>query len=260
MTSSPPPIAELRAVTQPESLLERNSGEHWAGRLYMRRLSPHVTRWLVATPISANGVTWLMVMAGVLAGGSLSLGGVLGALGAFALIQAQLLLDCCDGEVARWRGTSSPVGIYLDRIAHHVTEVALPIGLGVRADGGWDSIGGWTTLSLVLAILVLFIKAESHLVQVARVEAGRPVVVDRPEVAAPRGRRLRRIRQTLRYLPFFRAFVAVEATILALAAAVVDAVAGDHSGSRALLVGLLVAGALTVAGHLVAILASDRLR
>ncbi|MDQ3849900.1 MAG: CDP-alcohol phosphatidyltransferase family protein, partial [Actinomycetota bacterium] len=186
MTSPPPSVAELRAATQPESLLERNSGEHWAGRLYMRRFSPHVTRWLVATPLSANAVTWMMVAAGVLAALSLSLDGVLGALGAVLLIQVQLLLDCCDGEMARWRGTSSPVGIYLDRIAHHLTELALPIGLGVRADGGWDSLGGWTTISLVVAILVLFIKAESHLVQVARAEAGRPPVADRPQTAAPR--------------------------------------------------------------------------
>ncbi|MGH3032893.1 MAG: CDP-alcohol phosphatidyltransferase family protein, partial [Gaiellaceae bacterium] len=39
-----PSIAELRAVTQPEGLLERPGAEHWAGRLYMRRLSPYVTR------------------------------------------------------------------------------------------------------------------------------------------------------------------------------------------------------------------------
>ena len=36
---SMPSIAELRAVAQPESLLARRGDEHWAGRLYMRRLS-----------------------------------------------------------------------------------------------------------------------------------------------------------------------------------------------------------------------------
>ena len=35
--SSMPTIAELRAATQPASIFARNSGEHWAGRLYMRR-------------------------------------------------------------------------------------------------------------------------------------------------------------------------------------------------------------------------------
>ena len=52
------------------------------------------------------------------------------ALGAVVLIQLQLLLDCSDGELARWRGVSSPAGIYLDRMAHNLTEAALPIALG----------------------------------------------------------------------------------------------------------------------------------
>ena len=39
-----PTIAELRAATQPASIFERNSGEHWAGRLYIRRASPYLTR------------------------------------------------------------------------------------------------------------------------------------------------------------------------------------------------------------------------
>ena len=65
--SSTPSIAELRAATQPQSIFERNSGEHWAGRLYMRSVSPYVTRLLMRTPITPNGVTWLMIVVGLLA-------------------------------------------------------------------------------------------------------------------------------------------------------------------------------------------------
>src|SRR6185503_7281435 len=93
-SSSMPTIAELRAATQPASIFERDSGEHWAGRLYMRRLSPYVTRLLLRTPISANAVTWLMIVAGVAAAGVLALPGLLPAVGAVLLIQLQLLLDC----------------------------------------------------------------------------------------------------------------------------------------------------------------------
>jgi hypothetical protein len=141
-----------------------------------------------------------------------------------------------------------------------VTEAALPVGLGVWADGGWGAVDGWTTIGLVVAVLVLLVKAESHLVQVARAEAGLPLMRDEAGVAAPRAKGLARIRRALRFVPFFRVFVAIEATFLALAAAVVDAIAGDHAGSRGLLVVLVAAGVITVAGHLVAILASDRLR
>src|SRR5438477_4915067 len=109
----------------------------------MRRLSPYLTRALLRTPLTANGVTWLMLPVGLAAAFLLSLRGVVPALGAVALIQLQVLLDCSDGEVARWRGQFEPAGVYLDRIAHHVTETAFPIALGVRPDGGWGSIGGW---------------------------------------------------------------------------------------------------------------------
>jgi phosphatidylglycerophosphate synthase len=250
---STPSIAELRAATQPPSIFERNSGEHWEGRLFMRRVSPYLTRPLIRTPITANGVTWLMIFVGVLAAGALSLPGVGWALVAFLLIQLQLLLDCCDGEVARWRGTSSPVGIYLDRVAHYLTESLLPVALGIRADGGWHHLGGWTTLGLVISVLVLWIKSETVLVHVARAEAGLPPAKDTVAVAAPRGRGLATLRRAAGRLPFYRAFVAIEFTGLALLAAIVDE-------TKALVIILIPIAAITAVGHLVAILTSSRLR
>ena len=247
-------------MTQPASLFERNSGEHWTGRLYMRRLSPYVTRAVLPTRLSADAVTGATIVAGLAAAALLTLPGVLPAAGALLLIQLQMLLDCSDGEVARWRNTYSPRGIYLDRMSHYVTETALPIALGIRADGGWDSIGGWTTLGLLVAVLVLMIRVESALVHVARTASGKPLVEDTEAVAAPRGGLLRRVRRAFRYLPFFRAFVAVEFTLLAFAAAIVDAIGGDLTGTRVLLVALLPVAAVTAVGHLVAILASSRLR
>jgi phosphatidylglycerophosphate synthase len=250
---SRPSIAELRAVTQPPAIFARNSGEHWAGRLYVRRVSPYLTRLLARTRVTPDAVTWLMILAGLAAGAALTLPGLWGPLLAFALIQLQILLDCSDGELARWLDRRSPSGVYLDRIGHWVTEAALPIGLGVHADGGWDSIGTYTTLGLVLSVLVLLVKGESALVTVARAESGRPPAADTVAVAAPRAGGLRRLRRALGYLPFFRAFVAMELTLLALVAELAGA-------TDVLVVALLPVAAVTVLGHLVAILASDRLR
>ncbi len=258
--TSTPSIAELRAVTQPPEIFARNSGEHWAGRLYMRRLSPYLTRLLLRTPITPNGATWLMILAGVAAAAVLTLPGILPAVGAVLLIQLQLMLDCSDGELARWTNRKSPVGVYLDRLGHYVTEAALPIGLGIRADGGWDALGGWTTLGLVVAVLVLLVKSETVLVIVARVEAGLPKAADTQAVAAPRGAGLAAVRSAVGRVPFFRAFVAMEATLLALAAAIGDEIVGDLDVTRGLLIALIPIAAITAAGHLAAILASSRLR
>lgn len=59
-----PTIAELRAKAQPDEVLARANAEHWSGRLYLRHFSIYVTRLLVPTGISANGVTWLMALIG----------------------------------------------------------------------------------------------------------------------------------------------------------------------------------------------------
>ncbi len=226
----------------------------------MRRLSPYVTRLILPTRISADAVTGATLVAGLAAAALLTLPGLIPAAGAVLLIQAQMLLDCSDGEVARWRRQYSTAGIYLDRLSHYVTETAFPIALGVRADGGWDSIGGWTSLGLLIAVLVLLIRTETALVHVARAESGKPLVVDSEAVAAPRGTGLRRVRRAFRFMPFFRAFVAIEFTLIAFVAAVVDAIAGDLVGTRVLLVALLPVAAVTATGHLLAILASSRLR
>jgi phosphatidylglycerophosphate synthase len=258
--TSRPSVAEVRAVVQPGAIFGRVSGEHWAGRLYVRRISPYATWLLLRTPITPNGVTWLMLVCGVAAAAVLTLPGILPAVAAVLLIQLQILFDCSDGEVARWRERYSMAGIYIDRIAHYLTEAALPIALGIRADGGWDELGGWTTLGLLIAVLVLLVKSETALVTVARAESGKPVAADTVDVAAPRQSLLRRARRTLGFLPFFRAFVAMEATLLALAAAVVDEIEGDLTGTRALVTILVPVAVITALGHLAAILSSNRLR
>src|SRR3954447_279362 len=210
---SKPSVAELRAATQPPSIFERNSGEHWAGKLYVRRVSPYLTRLLLG--VRPNAITAAMIPVGVGAGAVLAVHcRVWPAAVAFVLVQLQILLDCTDGEVARWQGRSSVVGIYLDRIAHWLTETALPIGLGIGAHR--------PVLGLVAAVLQLIIKGESALVAVARLEAGLPRAEDRADVVAPRPSLLRSLRRLAARAPFYRVFVAVEFTAITLICAIAD--------------------------------------
>ncbi len=253
-----PDLADLRDVCQPPEVMGRVNAEHWAGRLYMRHVSLHLTRALLRTRISANGVTGLMMGSGLLSAAALAIPGLWSALLAALLIQLQLLLDCSDGEVARWRRTTGPAGIYLDRIGHYTTDASLVAALGVRADGGPGEIAGWTTLGLLTAVLVLLVKAENDLVHTARALAGLPKVED--AAFAPRAPSLRNLRRLAGYLPVYRALTAVELSALGLAAAVVDTLSGSLTGSRGLLTGLVVVAGSVSAGHLVVILASNRLR
>ena len=260
MIAPAPDLAQLREVCQPPSVFDRANAEHWAGPLYLRRLSIHLTRQLVRTPVSPDGVTWIMIAAGLLGAAALTLPGLVGAGLCLLLVQLQLLVDCSDGEVARWRRRFAPSGVYLDRIGHWSTEAALPAALGVRADGGWDSLGGWTTLGLVCSVVHLLNKAETDLVHVARAYAGLPLVQDATTVSRPRRRGLARLRGALRFVPFFRAFVAVEFTLLTFAAALADLAAAPLGATRLLLVVLVPTSFLIAGGHLVGVLSSDRLR
>ena len=60
-------------------------------------------------------------------------------------------------------------------------------------------------------------------------------------------------------MPFHRAFHSVELSLLILVAAVLDLWL-DGLATQVLLVGLVAAAAVTVVGHLAAVLASSRLR
>lgn len=258
-----PTIAELREVTQPPAIRGRRTAEHWTGDLYMRRVSPYLTRMLVRAGLSANAVTVLMIISGAAAGFALLVPGPWGALLAVLLTQLQMLWDASDGEVARWRGTSSPLGVFLDKVGHYLAESLIPLGLGVRAAGGLGGLPGgygWTTLGGVLAVVILLNKALNDMVHVARANAGMPKAPDDEATTTPRARGLAGLRRLARFVPFHRLYHSIELSLLVLAAAVVDAFTGDLAGTRGLLVVLIPASILAVVGHFVAIVSSARLR
>jgi phosphatidylglycerophosphate synthase len=254
-----PTIAELREVTQPPSVRTRAGAEHWVAHAYLRDVSPYLTRVLLRAGLSANGVTWLMILSAALAAVATGWPSLAGAVLVVVLVQLQMLLDCSDGEVARWRGTSSPLGVYLDRVGHYVAECGIAVALGVRASGGPQTSGPWISAGLLLGLLVALNKVENDLVHVARHYAGLAQMRDAEEVRVPSGGLLRRARRIARFVPFHRVFHSVELSLLVLAAALVDLVS-DGAATRVLLAGLVAAAVVTVVGHLAAVLASARLR
>jgi phosphatidylglycerophosphate synthase len=99
--------------------------------LYAKLLRPfsiHLTWLLVRTPISANQVTVLQGIFGII-------GAVLLGYGKFVLgavfLQIGYILDLCDGEVARWKHQQSNAGNYLDLIGHRTATPAMFFGLGI---------------------------------------------------------------------------------------------------------------------------------
>ncbi len=150
-----PTLAELRARVQKGR--HREIG-NWLARRFARPAAVYGTWLAVRLGISANQVTaaaWLTSMAAAAAIGwgtrAMFVVGV-------ALAHLAFWLDHVDGQVARWRGTASLDGVYLDYLMHHAANLAtgFALGYGLAARSGdprWTIAGmaiggGWTLLGL----------------------------------------------------------------------------------------------------------------
>lgn len=250
-------------MTQPPEVRLRANAEHWTASLYLRDLSPYLTWVLLRTSISANGVTGIMILVGWATAAAILIPGIAGALLALVLGQVQMLVDCCDGEVARWRDTRSPAGVFLDKVGHYSTEALIPIALGIRA-AGWPlefpADFAWTTAGFALALIIVLNKALNDMVHVARANAGLEKLSDRKGEAEPSQRIVARLRRAARFVPFHRLYHSVELTILVLVAAIVGLFLPPLVAERGLLLILLPLALLALIGHFVAIMASKRVR
>lgn len=254
-----PSLAELRSGGQPQAIIDRLNDEHWAGRLYMRKVSPAATWVFARLGWSPNAVTMAFIVCGIAAGVVIAFGGLASAIGGALLIQAYLLFDCSDGELARWSKRLSATGVYLDGVGHYLGESALLVGLGVRAQGHLTISGTYVSAGLAAALLAMLVKAETDNVVVARAKAGLPTGTD-DEALQPRGGGLALARRLASVLRVHRITHAVELSLLVLLAAIADQIRGDLLATRVLLVACLVVSALMVLAHLAAIVASRRLK
>jgi phosphatidylglycerophosphate synthase len=248
-----PSLSELRSVCQPDLVLARRNAEHWASLLYIRRLSLRVTRLLAPTSLTPNQVTVLMMLVGLGATTLLLIDGLVGAL-VFAFgIQVYLLLDCVDGELARWRQSTSARGVYLDRLSHYVVEAALFTMFGLRIGSSIDS--PWLSVGLATALLVLLAKVETDLVAAT---VGSAEARDDAAVATPASRVIRVARAAAYPLKLHRTTGAVEASLL-IAAAALAVTAGWDGAEVTLAIFFLVVAGVVAVGHVLSILSSSRL-
>ncbi|GAA4607012.1 CDP-alcohol phosphatidyltransferase family protein [Actinoallomurus liliacearum] len=262
---SAPSLAEVRAGGQPPGLKERRNEEHWAGRLYMRSISPLFTWLFIRIGFSPNQLTYMMIACGMLGGVAVAVdgrgtAGLVWAIVGAVLIQAYLLLDCSDGEVARFRKRTSITGVFLDRIGHYMSEVTLLAGLGVRAQGAWEN-GGYVELGLLAALGAALIKAETDNVVVARAKSGLPAdPVTGDRALRPESTGLALAREAASLLKLHRIIGAVELSLLIVAAAVVDHLTHGLTATRVLAVAVAVVAVLQTGLHFVSIVASRRLK
>jgi len=116
----------------------------------VRPISIYFTWIFVRTPISANQVTILQEILGVIGIIFLATKSLAWALIGMLLIQLGYILDCTDGEVARWKGQSSINGVFLDLIGHTLVIPGYMFALG---------FGVWMRTGQVEAVILGFLSA-----------------------------------------------------------------------------------------------------
>lgn len=102
-----------------------------------RPIARRLVDLLVHTPITPNQITLIAALVGVAAGVTIAFGvgrpRVL--LTGGLLLFAAVVLDCCDGQLARRKGISSTYGAILDGIGDYAVGLALGIGGSLYAVG-----------------------------------------------------------------------------------------------------------------------------
>ncbi len=179
--SAPPPVPVLagnvvagvaitdettrRAATR--ALLQscRRSYDGLGDKYVIRSISLRLSAIWCRLGLTPNQITIVNILVGIAACALVPLGTYAGFAIAGALMFVQVVLDSCDGEVARLRFLSSKFGMWLDNVSDDVIDNAflamLAIGVG----------GVWTWIGITAAVLRSWCALMIHL-DVAR--AGRP--------------------------------------------------------------------------------------
>jgi len=125
------PTSRITEVEQALLLSLENPRDGQVDTYFNRKLSRPLTRWLLQTPLTPNQITVLSCVVGLLGAFCFFPGGYWGPLLGALLLQCSVVLDCCDGEVARVKFLESPFGDALDIVCDTVVTIAIFVGMGV---------------------------------------------------------------------------------------------------------------------------------
>ncbi len=110
-------------------------------RYVIRSISLKLTRVLCRLGLTPNQVTTVNILIGLAACGLAGLGGPLCFALAGGLMVLQIVLDSCDGELARIRHLHSRFGMWLDNTSDDVIDNLFIAMVGVGIGGIWMHVG-----------------------------------------------------------------------------------------------------------------------
>jgi len=122
---------------------------------FTRYISAPITAILSYTKVTPNMATLAMFFFGILGSFFFSYGDAFGYIFGGLSFVMLIVSDTVDGELARFKGTSSLFGDYLDRLAHYVTNTSMILCIGIGVYSSFQEII-ILYLSIIVTVCYLF--------------------------------------------------------------------------------------------------------
>jgi hypothetical protein len=151
-------LQELAGVDEARVLLERANrpDDGFYSTFVLRRASKPLTALALRMGVTPNQVSVFSLVVGLAAGLCFATGSWWGLLAGALLMQASLIIDCVDGEVARFTRSFSDLGAWIDASSDRVKEYAAYAGLAAGSARTGQDI--W-----LLATLVMIVQTVRHI-------------------------------------------------------------------------------------------------
>ncbi|MEU0162788.1 DUF5941 domain-containing protein [Streptomyces sp. NPDC006261] len=139
--------------------------------------SRYIARWCARRGLTPNQITTASLITALIAAGSAATGTRGGYVAAGILLLVSFVLDCTDGQLARYSLQYSTMGAWLDATFDRAKEYAYYAGLAIGAARGGDDV--W-----VLALGAMVLQACRHVVDFSFNEANHDSVANTSPTAA----------------------------------------------------------------------------
>lgn len=148
-------------------------GDGWLSTTLIRPMSRRVTRVALRLGVTPNLVSLTSLLIGLVAAALILTDNRWAWVASAVLLQVALVVDCVDGEIARFTRRFSPFGAWLDGVGDRVKEYSVFAALAVVAT--WHGQSGWLVGLTAMAMVSL-----RHLEDYAYVDRLRPLRASRP--------------------------------------------------------------------------------
>ncbi|MFC9247852.1 DUF5941 domain-containing protein [Streptomyces sp. NPDC057136] len=200
--------------------------------------SRYIARWCARRGLTPNQVTTASLITALIAAGSAATGTRGGYVAAGVLLLLSFVLDCTDGQLARYSLQYSTMGAWLDATFDRAKEYAYYAGLALGAARGGDDV--W-----VLALGAMVLQACRHIVDFSFNEANHDAVSNTSPTAALSDRL-----DSVGWTVWLRRMIVLPIGERWAMIAVLTAVTSPRIVFYALLVGCSLAACYTTAGRL----------